>query len=112
MPPSGFTHPVGGVILDPTEGRNVMVWRAPFACTVTNVRGHAKGGTNAVVNARRNQTSNFLATNLTVSTMDAWSDGGSVQNTAVAAGDDIEIMLVSISGTITEVSVQVDLTRP
>ncbi len=103
---------VGGVFVGaPPSNANRMVWRAPFACTVTNVRGHAKGGTNAVVNARLNQTSNFLSSSLTVSTMDAWADGGAVQNTAVAAGDDIEVMLVSTSGAITEVSIQVDLTR-
>ncbi len=104
---------VGGVYVGaPPTAANRMVWRAPFACTVTNVRGHAKGGTSVVVNARINQTSNFLSSSLTVNTMDAWADGGTVQNTAIAAGDDIEVMLVTVTGAITEASIQVDLTRP
>ncbi len=104
---------VGGVYVGaPPTAANRMVWRAPYACTVTNVRGHAKGGTSVVINARINQTSNFLSSSLTVNTMDAWADGGTVQNTAVAAGDDIEVMLVTVTGAITEASIQVDLTRP
>src|SRR3990167_2355378 len=44
----------GGTVLDPAAtARNVPVWRAPFACTVTNVRGYRVGGTGAVINARR-----------------------------------------------------------
>ena len=86
-----------------------MVWRAPLACTVTNVRGHIDAGTNAVVNARKNQTSDFLSSDLTVSSTNTWTDGGAVQNIAVAAGDDIEIELVSTSGAVTKVNIQVDL---
>jgi hypothetical protein len=88
-----------------------MVWRAPFACTVTNVRTHIDAGTNAVCNARKNQASDFLASDFTNSTADAWGDGGAVQNTAIAAGDDIEVELVSTSGAVTQVNIQVDLTR-
>lgn len=95
----------------PANG-NYMVWRAPFPCTLTNVRSHFKGGANCVVNARRNQTSNGLSSNFTNSTADAWGDGGSVQNTAYAAGDDLELMLVSTSGAVTEVCIQCDFTRP
>jgi hypothetical protein len=103
---------VGGLLLGapPTSG-NYMVWRAPFACTVTNVRSHITAGTNAVVNARVNQTSNFLSSNYTNTTANAWQDGGSVQNTSISSGDDIEIMLVSTSGAVVAVNVQVDLTR-
>jgi hypothetical protein len=112
---TGHTHTltpsVGGVILDPSGARNVMVWRAPYACTVTNVRGHRKGGTGATVNARKNQASNFLSSALSLATADQWDDGGAVQNTSLAAGDDIEIMLVSITGAVTEIAIQVDLTR-
>ena len=106
------TITVGGVILDPTGARFVMIWRAPFACTVTNVRGHRKGGTGATVNARRNQANDFLSSDLSLGTADQWADGGAVQNTAIAAGDDIEIELASITGAVTEIVIQVDLTRP
>lgn len=102
---------VGGVILDPSGARDVMVWRAPYACTVQNVRGHRKGGTGATVNARVNQTSALLASDLSLSSADSWMDGGSVQNTSVAAGDDIEIRLTGITGAVTEIAIQVDLVR-
>lgn len=103
---------VSMTLLDPDAARNVMVWRAPFACTVTNVRGHIKGATGSTVNARRNQASNHLAAALTLSATDTWTDGGAVQNTAYVAGDDLELMVVSISGVPTEIALQVDFTRP
>lgn len=102
----------GATVLSPASSQTIMVWRAPFACTVTNVRSHFKGGTSIVVNARRNQSSNHLSSNHTNSTADAWGDGGSVQNTAYAAGDDLEIMIVTVNGAVTEASIQVDFTRP
>ena len=89
-----------------------MVWRAPFSCTVTNVRGHRKGGAGAVVNAQRNQLSTHLVTGVSLVGADVWTDGGVVQNTAYVAGDDLEIVITSITGSPTEISIQVDYTRP
>jgi hypothetical protein len=103
---------VGATVLSPASGQNIMVWRAPFACTVTNVRSHFKDGTSVVYNARRNQSSTHLSSNQTNSTANAWADGGSVQNTAYAAGDDLEIQIVTVNGAVTEASIQVDYTRP
>ena len=88
-----------------------MLWRAPFACTVTNIRGHVDAGTTTQINARRNQTSDFLAVDYTITAANAWQDAGAVQNTAIAAGDDIEAELVA-AGTATKVNIQIDLTRP
>jgi hypothetical protein len=102
---------VGGVLLSPAAAINVMVWRAPWACTVTNVRGHRVGGSAASINARKNQASNLLASNLSLATADVWTDGGAVQNASFAAGDDLEVMLISLTGA-TQVAIQVDFTRP
>lgn len=88
------------------------MWYAPFACTVTNVRGYRVGGTGATVNARRNGTSNHLASALSLTGTDAWSDGGAVQNTAYASGDKLEIIVVSVTGTVTQLGIQVDFTKP
>lgn len=89
-----------------------MAWRAPFSCTVVAVRSHFDAGTNCVVNARKNQASTFCSTNFTNSTANAWGAGTVNQNQAIAAGDDIEMNLVSTSGAVTKVNIQVDLTRP
>jgi hypothetical protein len=95
----------------PTTGFR-MVWRAPFNCTVVAVRSHFDAGTNIVVNARKNQASNFMSANSTNSTPNAWGAGTVDQNQAIVAGDDIEIQLVSLSGAVTKANIQVDLTRP
>lgn len=103
---------VGALLLGgPPSNGFYMVWRAPFACTVTNVRAHFDAGTSVTVNARVNQTSDFLSSDFTHSTANSWGDGGSVQNTSIAAGDDIEVELVGTSGAVTKANIQVDLTR-
>ena len=104
----------GGTLVNAVDGlaaMNVVVWIAPYACTVVAVKGYKVGGTNAVINARLNGASNHLSSNLTVSSDSTWTDGGTVQNATYAAGDKLEIMIVSVSGTVTQVSVQVNFTR-
>lgn len=101
----------GGVVLTPTAAINVIVWRAPFPCTVTNVRGYRIGGTGATINARKNGTDNHLAAAVSLAVADTWTDGGAVQNTAYATGDKMEIMIVTVAGAPTQVAVQVDLTK-
>jgi len=100
----------GGTVLSPTVAINVIVWRAPFACTVTNVRGYRVGGTGATINARLNGVSNHLAAALSLTSADVWMDGGAVQNTAYVAGDKLEIMVVTVAGTPTQIAIQVDFT--
>jgi len=109
---SAIPFSVGGPILGPAGAINVIAWRAPFACTVTNVRGYRVGGTGATINARKNGSLNHLASNLSLTSADTWMDGGSVQNTSYAAGDKLELMVVSISGAPTQIAIQVDFTRP
>jgi len=101
----------GGVVISPSVAINIIIWRALFSCTVTNVRGYRVGGTGATINARRNGANNHLASALSLTSADTWMDGGAVQNTAYAAGDKMEIMIVSVTGSPTQVAVQVDLTR-
>ena len=100
----------GGTVLSPSGAINVIVWRAPFACTVTNVRGYRVGGTGATINARLNGASNHLAAALSLTSADTWMDGGAVQNTAYVAGDKLEIMVVTVAGSPTQVAIQVDFT--
>lgn len=108
---TGMVFSRGATVLTPAAAINVITWRAPYACTVTNVRGYRVGGTGATINARRNGTDNHLASALSVTSADTWMDGGSVQNTAYAVGDKMEIMLVTLAGSPTQVAVQVDFTR-
>lgn len=95
-----------------TDAVNIIIWEAPFACTVTNVKGYRVGGTGATINARKNGASNHLASALSLTSADAWIDGGAVQNTAYAAGDKLEIMLVSVAGSPTQIAIKVDFKRP
>lgn len=101
----------GGTLLSPVGGENIHVWRAPYACTVTNVRGIRVGGSGATINARKNGASNHLSSALSVTSTDTWMDGGAVQNATYAAGDSLEIMVVTATGSPTQVAVQVDFRR-
>jgi hypothetical protein len=100
----------GGSILNPVAVI-VNVWRAPYACVVTAVKGIRRGGTGATINARKNGASDHLSSDLSLSSADTWMDGGSVQNTSYSAGDRLEIEVASVAGAPTEVSIQVDFAR-
>ena len=109
-PPQIITK--GGTVLNPTAPINVIVWFAPYSFTITNVLGYTSGSTGSVINAQRNGTLPLLVSNLTLGSANTWTDGGAVQNTAVSIGDKLEIMIVSVSGTPTEIAVEIQGTRP
>lgn len=110
------THTVvfsrGGTIVksDGVTAVDVVVWRAPVACTVTAVKGLRVAGTGVEVNALKNALT-LLAANLSVTTADTWTDGGAVQNATFAAGDKLTIRVAAPAGTPTQVAVQVDFSR-
>lgn len=109
---AGQKFTVGILLLGaPPANGFYMAWRAPYACTVTAIQATIDAGTNAVVNARKNQASNFMSANLTAATANAWTAGTVNQNQTIAVDDDIEIELVSTSGAVTEVNVQITLLR-
>lgn len=104
----------GGTIVDPngiTATINIITWIAPYACTVTAVKGYRVGGSGASINARKNGSDNHLSSALSLTSADTWTDGGSVQNTSYSAGDKLEIMLTSVSGSPTQVAVSVYFAR-
>jgi hypothetical protein len=91
-----------------TSGANLIVWECPISCSVTNVKGYRVGGTTATINARKNGASNHLASDATIGSADTWVDGGAVQNTGYGPGDKLEIMIVTVGGSPTQVAVQVN----
>ena len=104
----------GGTLLNAIDGIatvNVFCWRATIACTVTAIKGFRVGGTGATVNARKNGASNHLASALSLVNASTVYDGGAVQNTTYAIGDYLEIMVVSVTGTVTQIGIQVDFER-
>jgi hypothetical protein len=102
---------IAGIVESGSSATNRAVWRAPFPCTVTNVRGYRNGGTGATVNGRKNGSSNFLGSALSLTSADTWMDGGTIASPSIAAGDNIELMWVSFAGTPTYVTIQLDITR-
>jgi len=105
----------GGTILTPTGALNIIVWRAPYACTVTAIKGWRTGGTGATINAGKGTiatpTNKIRSADLSLTSADSWMDGGGVQNTAFAAGDPLIIILASITGAVTQIAIQVDFTK-
>lgn len=94
-----------------SAGGNFHVWVAPYDCEVIAVKGIRSGGTGATINARRNGSSDHLASALSLTSADTWLDGGAVQNVAYTTGDRLEIMVVTVAGSPTQVGVQVDFRR-
>jgi hypothetical protein len=105
---------VGGVILTPTDAQTIIAWRAPFACTVTAVHAQSDTGTTAVVNAGKGfagGTTEFCSADITIDPSDAWEAGTVNQNQSLVAGDAVYLEVVD-SGTATQITIQVTLTRP
>jgi hypothetical protein len=100
----------GGAILSPVA-QTIVIWRAPFACTVTAVRGYQDTGTGSVITAYDGAT-DLLSTDIAISSAATWQDGGSLAQTAVSAGDSIAIKVVSVSGSPNYLVIQVELTQP
>ena len=100
----------GGAILSPAP-QTIVIWRAPFACTVTAVKGYQDKGTGSVITAYDGPT-DLLSTDMTISSAATWQDGGSLAKTVVSAGDSIAIKVVSVSGSPNYLVIQVELTQP
>lgn len=88
----------------------VTMWRAPVACKVTAVRASRTGGTGAVVKALKGATS-LLSADKSLTSADTWM-AGSLATTAAtlrfAAGDTLKAEVVSVAGSPTQLTIQVD----
>ena len=100
----------GGVVLSPTP-QTIVIWRAPFPCTVTAVKAYQDVGTGSVVTASDGP-ADLLHSDLAISSTATWQDGGPLAKTAVSAGDSIAIRVVSVSGSPNYLAIQVELTQP
>lgn len=103
----------GAGVSDPAAD-DILVWRAPYACTLTNIRAYQDTGTGTEVNAFKGSLASptlFRAANYAIAVADTVEDAGSLQNTSVAAGDKVYIRIASVSGSPNEVIVQLDFTR-
>ena len=110
----GLTFTAGGVYKSPTGADDVLVWVADFACTVTGIKAWQDVSTGSVINAFKGSLASpttLLTANFTISAADTAQNAGTVQNTAIAAGDKVYIRLVSVAGSPAEVGVQISLTR-
>jgi hypothetical protein len=104
------TFTIGGSILSPTDTTYVIAFRAPFAATAVEINARQKGGSSTIINARKNGTSNLLASNLTLTSADTWYNDAADQNQSFAVDDWLEIMVVTAASA-TEVFIQVEFTE-
>jgi len=109
-PGGSSTFSKGGVFLDPIFPTDTVIWRSDGSYTLTNVRGYLSGATpcSASINTRVNSSAN-LSSNLFITTSGNWWVGDTPINTSVVAGDSLEIRLLSLSGSVKYVNIQVDL---
>jgi hypothetical protein len=97
----------GGNIPNPAGATTRNVSRATVAGNVKKIYALVEGGVNAVVNASR-AGSNLRSADLTVTAGAGWVDFGTLQNTLTSIGDAFKIEIVSISGSPTEVAIQIE----
>ncbi len=88
----------------------ITLWRAPVACKVTGVRASRTGGTGAVVRAFKNATA-LLASDRSLTSADTYLAGtlsATAANLRFAAGDVLKVEVVSVAGSPTQLTMQVD----
>lgn len=97
-----------GVILTTVAVGQYFAWYALKPCTVKAVRVRRTGGTTLVVNAQNNA-SDLLAVDLSAATADTWYSSTTIQNAILAEGATLAIEVVSVSGSPTQATIQIDL---
>lgn len=105
------TITIGAIFNTTLTVGDYIIWRVPFACTVTAVRGYVDTGTTTQFNAKKVGTGDFCSADITIDPSDAWEAGTVNQNTALSAGDTVAVEIVA-AGTATQLTIQVEVTRP
>lgn len=104
---AGAVFSQGATIIDPLV-TSLIIWQAPIACRVTKISAQRLGGSGVTINVRKNSTQTLLAFDHSISTVGSWLSGAGLQNTSVAVGDSLEIMITAVSGTPSQLAVQID----
>lgn len=84
---------------------DAIVWEAPWAAEVLNVRALRRDGTGATINMRKNFTSEHLSSDLSLVSALTTYDGGTVQNATYAQGDMMEVRIKSVAGAPSEIAI-------
>lgn len=102
-----------GTVITDSDGIDlidVVIWRAPYDCTVVATRGFRVGGDGCIIRARRGDLP-LNVSDLSLVNQEQWYVGQDVQNGTFAAGDALVLEVVSVQGTVTEVTIQVEFRR-
>jgi len=74
--------------------------------------GYRVTGSGAIINARINGVGTIATgSHISLTSADTWISASSLITSSIAAGDKLEIMLVSSSAYPTQIAVQIDFTR-
>lgn len=82
---------------------------ASRAGTTLKIQARAAGGTSAAFNIRKNGTFNLLAADLTVTSGATFAVSTTLQNAAFATDDYPDLMLNTVTGTVTDLEVQIEI---
>lgn len=94
-------------VFNPVVG-NYSVYKSLYNATLKKIILLKQGGASITFNARKNKTSNHLATNAVINTNDNYVDVGALQNNIYAIGDEIEIMFTAIASGVNYVNIQLE----
>jgi hypothetical protein len=94
-------------IIDPVVS-SIIIWRASTKCTVAAIHAVRTGGSGASVNVRKNNALFVLSSDLSLATAGNWLSGSNLQNATFDPGDSLEIVIAAVSGTPTQIGIQID----
>ena len=94
----------------------VPLWRVPYSITITAIYVYRLGGTGATLNARKlsaGVATTLLVSDFSATTTNPWVAAGSLAaGSTLAAGDSLEALVQSITGTPNYLAIQIDYLEP
>ena len=109
------TFSVGGTIVSPTGSVTYIAFNAPFNCTLRNMYGWVGGDINSTINAIHNSVSSVLQNNFTLSAANTWLSCTGLFGSPTASfvsGDSLQVEVTSVSGSPTQIGIQLNFTQP
>jgi hypothetical protein len=108
-------HSISFVLDTPTAADVFPIWQAPFAVTITQIRGTVLGGTSLTFNIqeRPSTTLNSAGTNVMTSSMVADQNGEvttTFTNAGIAASAFLVLVASALSGTVNQIVIEIDFT--
>ena len=108
-----YTKEIGMVVETPADADSFLVWKAPYALTITDIDCITGAATSAVIDIQECTSAGASCTTVDATITcdsDGAADDGTLTNGAIDSGDWIKLDIGTVTGTVGHVAVTVKYT--